>query len=92
MGKFRPVHKRGGKKNHAHSQEKMKRHLPESSRIRKAREEVEEVKEKNINLVSPSPHNKADLIEQAKQVLLAVEKECNAVGLYINAKKTKYMT
>ena len=34
----------------------------------------------------------SNLIEQAKQLLLAVEKECNAVGLYINAKKTKYMT
>ena len=28
----------------------------------------------------------------AKQFLLAVEKECHAVELYINAKKTKYMT
>ena len=34
----------------------------------------------------------SNLIEQAKQLLLAVEKECNAVGLHINAKKTKYMT
>ena len=39
-------------------------------------------------MTSPS----SNLIEKAEQLLLAVEKECNAVGLYINAKKTKYMT
>ena len=34
----------------------------------------------------------SDLIEEAKELLLAVEKECKEVGLLINAKKTKFMS
>lgn len=34
----------------------------------------------------------SDLISEAQDLLLAVEKECNAVGLHINAPKTKFMS
>ena len=34
----------------------------------------------------------SDLIEEARELLLAVEKECKEVGLLINAKKTKFMS
>ena len=34
----------------------------------------------------------SDMIEQARKLLLAVEKECKAVGLDINAKKTKFIS
>ena len=34
----------------------------------------------------------SDLIEEARELLLAVEKECKEVGLLINANKTKFMS
>lgn len=34
----------------------------------------------------------SNLIQQARELLLAVERECKKVGLSINAKKTKFMS
>ena len=34
----------------------------------------------------------SDLVEEAQELLLSVEKECSKVGLQINADKTKYMS